>query len=190
MSSNGIDLITSRLILEAISPEHAEDSFSLLSDPTLYDFVPQDPPASLDALRLRLNVLRSGSRDVNEIWLNWFLREKRTGHLVGFLQSTVKKPTASAFIAYQTFAEHRRLGYAREGCLAVIAHLIEAHFVKSVLAEVDARNVASQCLLRSIGFRCFAEVPSADFFKGQISDEFHYRLDVDGQSLEFLRELA
>ena len=46
-------LHTQRLVLEPLTPGHADELLTPLADPRLYTHVPQDPPVSLAALRER-----------------------------------------------------------------------------------------------------------------------------------------
>jgi ribosomal-protein-alanine N-acetyltransferase len=64
MPSNGIPLVepearleTPRLFLEPILPAHAARLNEQLQDEQLYRFIPQDPPATLQALADRYDFL-------------------------------------------------------------------------------------------------------------------------------------
>src|SRR5919205_1898799 len=83
-------LETPRLLLEPILPAHAPMIYEPLQDERLYRFIPQDPPASLRALKDRYGFLSARrSPDGREAWLNWAMRERSSGEYAGTLEATV-----------------------------------------------------------------------------------------------------
>lgn len=173
-----IVLTTSLLTLEPLTVTHADLLFPGLSDPALYTFIPRDPPASPEALRERYARIRRGPKDSpNEHWLNWAVRITATGEYIGYIETSTL-PGDHAYLAYFIFPNAQRKGYAREACDHVIRHLVQAHCIQSVVAEMDTRNEASWRLLESLGFKRISEKRDADFFKGATSHEYCYRLDV------------
>jgi ribosomal-protein-alanine N-acetyltransferase len=168
-------LISPRLALEPIEGRHAEALFGLLQDPSIYVYVPTEPPASVSALRERYEYLaRRKSPDGREAWLNWAVRVQETGAYAGTIQATVR-PDATALLAYELGAGHRGAGYATEACEAVIRELVDGHGVAEVVALVDTRNARSIRLLERLGFERTRHVVGADHFKGSSSDEYEYR---------------
>jgi len=53
-------LHTRRLVLEPLTPAHADELLAPLADPRLYVHVPQDPPVSLAALRAAADCAAAG----------------------------------------------------------------------------------------------------------------------------------
>ncbi len=92
------------------------------------------------------------SPDGSERWLNWAARLRGTEDYVGWFQATVRADR-TAEIAYVTFVDHQRHGYAKEGTAAVIAHLVRSYLVTSIVATVDPRNEASIALAQALGLR-------------------------------------
>jgi [ribosomal protein S5]-alanine N-acetyltransferase len=167
---------TERLVLEPLRGDHAGELFELLSDERLYRDIPQDPPATLDALTARYRRLESRqSPGGDEAWLNWAVRSKSEGRCMGRIEVTVRAD-GSAILAYEIGPEFWRRGIAAEACRRVIRALFEEGGVGEVLAEVDTRNLASIRLLERLGFVRGGFRPNADFFKGRASDEWSYRL--------------
>jgi RimJ/RimL family protein N-acetyltransferase len=168
-------LQTERLVLEPLAARHAAALFDALSDPSLYPFVPDDPPATLAALEARFRRLEARrSPDGRQEWLNWAARDARSDAYVGWFQATVDGGVA--LLAYFVFAPFQRRGFAREGASAVIERLA-ASGVHSFAADIDTRNAASIALVRSLGFTLSRTTPNADSFKGSISDEHRFVLD-------------
>ena len=173
-----LPLETPRLLLEPLAVSHATALFEALQAPALYTYIPQDPPSSLEALMARYAALASRrSPDGQEDWLNWALRQRKTGIYVGTVQATVRADH-TALLAYMIFPAFWRQSYARESCARVLAHLFEDYYVGRVAAEIDTRNTASNQLVASLGFARVATTPGADFFKGATSDEYRYELSA------------
>lgn len=169
---------TPRLLLEPLVTGHATALFETLQAPELYTYIPQEAPASLEALTARFEALSGRhSPDGHEVWLNWALRQRAAGIYVGTVQATVRQDH-TALLAYMIFVPFWRQGYAREGCAHVIAHLFEEYHVSRVAAEIDTRNTTSIRLVEALGFTRVGTTPGADFFKGAVSDEYRYELSA------------
>ena len=179
-------LLTGRLSLEPLLPEHAARLFESLADERLYRFIPTEAPESAEALETRYRKLSSRrSPDGSELWLNFAMRlregtapEEGTvpqPTYVGTLEATVC-PDRSAYIAYTVFVPFWRRGYAREGCARLLRHLLEDYGVRVVVAEMDTRNAASVSLVEALGFERVGTTLGADRFKGSVSDEHRYEL--------------
>jgi ribosomal-protein-alanine N-acetyltransferase len=169
-------LETPRLFLEPILPAHAPMLYENLQDEKLYRFIPQDPPAPLQALTDRYDFLSSRrSPDGREAWLNWALRERSSGDYAGTLETTVYD-NASAIIAYTVFVPYQRRGYAAEACGCLLEHLFDDYRVGVVAAEIDTRNAASIALVESLGLEQVGFQKDADHFKGSTSDEYRYEI--------------
>lgn len=168
------DLLTPRLRLEPLTVEHAPRLFPVLSDPTIYTYLPGEPPTSVESLRERYERLqRRVSPSGEERWLNWAVWLEASGRYAGVMQATVRREN-DALIAYELGEPFRGAGYATEACEAVLAALASDYSVERVLAYVDTRNLASIRLLERLGFRRIDRIENADYFKGAPSDELVY----------------
>jgi ribosomal-protein-alanine N-acetyltransferase len=177
MISEGVsNLETGRLILEPLCREHARHLFTALSDPRIYTFIPQDPPASVLALETRYRQLESRrSPSGEELWLNWVICLKEQRAYIGTVQATIHQ-NQSAVLAYELSTDFWGHGYATEACLRVIESLFRDYQVAEIVAQVDTRNEASCKLLERLSFKRIKMLEGADFFKGQSSDEYTYKL--------------
>jgi [ribosomal protein S5]-alanine N-acetyltransferase len=170
-------LSTERFVLEPIVAAHARPLFAVLSDSALYDFIPEEPPATLEVLRAlfeRWEPRRSPAGD--QVWLNYGVRERATDSYCGTLQATVV-PASHAYLAYLIAPQFWGRGLATETCAALIRFVFGAFAVKRMLAHVDTRNARSIRLLERLGFHKVNTIVGADTFKGSISDEFVFELD-------------
>lgn len=167
-------LETARLTLEPLVVSHAQALYAALQAHELYQFIPRDPPPSLDALAARYTFLATcHSPDVQELWLNWVLRQRETDVYAGTVEASVY-PDHTAALAYQVFPPYWHQGFATEACECVLAHLVAEYRVSRVFAEIDTRNAASIQLVERLGFTRVALTPRADYFKGAYSDEYRY----------------
>jgi ribosomal-protein-alanine N-acetyltransferase len=169
-------LETGRLVLEPILPAHASVLYDSSQDERLYQFIPQDPPASLQTLEDRYDFLSARrSPDGREAWLNWAVRERGSGDYAGTLEATVYDK-GTAIIAYMVYVPHQRQGFAAEACGRLLEHLFEDYRVSMVAAEIDTRNTASVALVEALDFERVGFQKDADHFKGASSDEYRYEI--------------
>lgn len=167
----------SQVFLEPLEEHHAPELFESLRDPRLYEYMPEDPPTSVEALANRYRFLSGRkSPDGTEHWLNWVVR-RPSGEAVGTLQATVE-PDGTAYVAYVVFSRFWRQGFAAAGMRNMLDLLRRDYEAAGFVALVDTRNVASIGLLESLGFVRTDFRPQADTFKGSISDEYEYRMAV------------
>jgi len=142
---------TPRLTLEPQRAAHAGTMFEVLSDPAIYEHE-NAPPESLQWLRERfakLETRRSG--DGREQWLNWVLRRRAQGDLIGYVQATVKAD-GHAFIAYELGSAHWGRGLGSEAVAAMIGELLAQYGVHTALAVFKRSNRRSRRLLEVLGF--------------------------------------
>jgi len=146
-----------RITLEPLNAGHASEMFPVLSDPAIYRYIDEAPPASVEAVAERHGrQLAGNSADGSELWFNWIVREIATGKAIGFVQATVIGDLA--WIAYVIAPASQGRGLGREATDAMIQILWERHDTSRLLANVDKRNAASAGLARALGF---VEVPGA-----------------------------
>lgn len=137
--------------LEALVPAHADEMFDVLVDPAIYEFVEDDTPGSLEALRRRYAALAlRRSPDGTQLWLNWVVRGA-SGRLLGYVQATVTAP-GTAWVAYAFASRHWGQGVAQQAVRQMIRLLVNEHRVTRLLAAVDQRNARSLRLLERLGF--------------------------------------
>jgi len=106
-------------------------------------------PATERELRDRYTRQVGGhSPDGSETWLNWMLRRRDTGELVGTVQATVTGVAAE--LAWVVAVPHQRSGYAREATIAVRDLLPDAG-VSRFTACIHPDHTASAGVARALG---------------------------------------
>ena len=152
--------------------------FPLLSDDSLYTYLPTEPP-QIDKLEGQyLFWEQCMSPDKTEYWLNWVVFEKKTQEIVGTLQAGIHIESQVATIAYLIGRAFQGKGYGTEGVTSMIEHLKSNYEVSHIKAWIDTRNVPSLRLVEKVGMKRVEFIEKADHFKGSDSDEYVYALDI------------
>jgi len=165
-----------QLELQPLEPRHAVVLFDGLQDQRLYDFIADQPPVSVEALRARyMRLAGRRSPDDSQIWLNWAVWSDDEARFIGYVQATIL-PDTRAVVAYVLFPDAWGKGYAFEAVGLMIAYLRTAQPDLEIGAYVDVRNGRSIALLGRLGFTCIAVKKDAELV-GEIStDEAEFRL--------------
>lgn len=153
LSARGLTRLTSdHIALEPLCVEHASVLFEPLSDLIIYQHIPDEPPASPEALKDRFRHLEQRqSPDGSELWLNWAINDVRRRTYVGYIQATVVG--CNAELAYVLTSSAWGYGIATASCQLVLGYLRHGCAVSSVEAQTDTRNIRSIQLLRRLGFK-------------------------------------
>jgi [ribosomal protein S5]-alanine N-acetyltransferase len=141
-----------RLCLEPLEPYHAKLLFDGLQSASIYDFIEDVPPQSVESLRERYMMLaHRQSPDGTEIWLNWAVWSLVEKCYVGYVQATIPVDNR-AILAYVFFPNFWGKGYAREAVTCMINYLVETYQNLDFIAYVDVQNHRSIALLHNLGF--------------------------------------
>jgi RimJ/RimL family protein N-acetyltransferase len=147
-----------------------------MRDPEIYRYTPYRPPETLVELEetLRRRATRTGPP--GDRWFNWTPLLRATGEPLGNVQLTTL-PDGDALLGYFLLRHAWGRGYAREACSAVISYARDAVRTRTLVAEIDVRNVASARLAGALGFT-LAGVAPFDGPKG-LCDEARYELALN-----------
>jgi len=152
-------LASERLELELLRPEHADEMAPLLDDCALHTFI-GGKPATAAELRDRYERHAVGrSPDRSEVWLNWILRRRDSGQVVGTVQATASEQHGKlgAEIAWVIGTAHQRHGYAKEAAQLMVGWL-QRQGVEVVIAHVHPQHEASKAVARAVGLSPTGEV--------------------------------
>jgi len=142
----------SRLRLEPLRVDHAEEMAPLLDDPGLHRFI-GGRPASLPELRDRYRRQVLGhSPDGSQRWLNWVVRTSADGQAIGTVQATVARDNDGlvAEVAWVTATAYQAQGYASEAA-DVMATWLRTQGVNTVVAHIHPDHRASGSVAAAIG---------------------------------------
>ncbi|MEH2122294.1 GNAT family N-acetyltransferase [Nostoc sp.] len=164
-----------RLCLEPLKPDHAELLFDGLQSVSIYEFIEDVPPQSVESLRDRYIVLaRRQSPDRTEIWLNWAVWSFVEKCYVGYVQATITVDN-SAILGYVFFPNSWGKGYAHEAVKWMINYLVETYQNLNFCADVNVQNHRSIALLHNLGFVRSTLFENIQSNQDEFNHEVHYQ---------------
>jgi len=144
---------------------HAEELFPVLAEAVLYEFMDEEPPESIAALRQKL--ARSESRkspDGSEHWLNWVVRDS-SRRVAGCVQATVAE-NLETNVAYVIGSAFWGRGIATEA-VAQMLHIVATDLrVRRFIIVSERANTRSIRLAERLGF---VEVPPGQATKRAVA---------------------
>ncbi|WP_448625152.1 GNAT family N-acetyltransferase [Geodermatophilus sp. URMC 64] len=141
-------LSTTRLELEPLRVEHAAEAARVFDDERLHRFTGGTPATEAQLRERYARQVTGRSPDGSEVWLNWMLRRRDTGELVGTVQATVRGRTAE--LAWVVAVAHQGQGYAREAALATAVWL-RGQGISRFAAHIHPDHAASAGVARALG---------------------------------------
>ena len=141
-------LRTARLDLEQLRVDHAAEAARVFDDDRLHTVTGGEPATEAELRDRYIRQVGGQSPDGREAWLNWMLRRRDTGELIGTVQATVTKGAAE--LAWVVAVPHQGRGYAREAALGVQDLLREAG-VSRFTASIHPDHTASAGVARALG---------------------------------------
>ncbi|MFI6099074.1 GNAT family N-acetyltransferase [Lentzea sp. NPDC051213] len=143
------DIGTDRLNLLPLRVEHAAEMAGVLADPALHTYT-GGAPATPEELDARYRRLVAGSPDPAVRWLNWVIRLREEGCLVGTVQATITSAEALAEIAWIVGTPWQGRGIAGEAARGLVGWL-GTQSVRTVVAHIHPDHRASAAVAASAG---------------------------------------
>jgi [ribosomal protein S5]-alanine N-acetyltransferase len=140
--------------LEPRTAAHAEALFAVLAEPALYEFIEEEPPASVEVLRDKFSFTESRrSPDGSQHWLNWVVRDASLG-VAGYVQATVAADSQSpdAYVAYMIGSAFWGRGIACAAVAQMLDILVTEFGVATCFAVAERRNTRSVQLAQRLWF--------------------------------------
>ena len=178
LSSNRPSFSTNRLVAEPVVKSHASSMHGVLNDSQIYEFLDESPPDLLD-LERRYEFLSGGkSPDGSEHWLTWivFLKEQQHNP-IGYVQATIREPE-SCYLGYVFASAYWGKGYASECLRGLLDTIAQVYVFSEVKAEMDSKNLRSQRLISSLGFKQVGIINGGSIIRGEINDELIFSLEA------------
>lgn len=147
-------LHSERLVLEPLRIGHATEMVAVLADPGMYEFIGGEPPTEADL------VARYARQTSRRDWLNWILRQRSTGEVVGTVQATLKDER-TAELAWVVSSRFRGEGYGREATAAVLDWL-SRNGIELFQANIHPDHGASGAVARRLGFVSTGELKNGE----------------------------
>jgi ribosomal-protein-alanine N-acetyltransferase len=110
-------------------------------------------------------------------WVQYGIENKESGRLIGDCAIKLDAyDTRIAEIGITISHLEQKKGYAKEVMMGLLSFLFDEKEIHRVVEIVDAKNTASICLLKSIGFRQEGHFIENIFFKGKWGSEYQYAM--------------
>ncbi len=110
-------------------------------------------------------------------WVQYAIEKKVTGQLIGDCAIKLSShDTRIAEVGMTISHLEQKKGYAKEALEGILHFLFSQKGILRVAETVDAENMASVNLLKSLGFRQEGHFIENTFFKGKWSSEFKFAL--------------
>ena len=154
-----------RLDLEPLRVDHAAEAAVVFDDERLHRYIGGAPAGEQQLRRRYTRQVAGRSVDGEELWLNWMVRHRASGALVGTVQATVRpRPRGGsvAELAWTVATQQQHRGYAREAAGAMVSWLRDCG-VDRFIAHVHPEHRASIGVARALGLS-----PTATIVDGEI----------------------
>ena len=110
-------------------------------------------------------------------WVQYGIENNETRRLIGDCAIKLDQyDTRIAEIGITISHLEQKKGYAKEVLMGVLTFLFDTKEIHRVVEKVDAENIASISLLKSIGFKQEGHFIENIFFKGKWGSEFQYAM--------------
>ncbi len=168
-----MELVTTRLQIDALQPRDAEALFACRADPAVARYqgwCPADLAAARDFIDAQ--PLRPSSG-----WFQRAVRLHESGVLIGDLGVCLPEdPRGSVEFGVSLAPAYQGRGYASEAVRAMFDFVFGQVGSHRVHASVDPRNLASMAMLRALGMRQEAHRRESLWFKGEWVDDVIFAL--------------
>lgn len=143
---------SSRLTFEKLSVEHAEGLYQALCNQATYEHLGEGPPQHVSELATRFSRVAAGPPPdrVNERWINYAVRNRADGSLIGRVEATLVGCRAE--VAYVFGPQTWGQGFATEAMSAFQCHLLQTEGVTEFWATTTPQNTRSIRLLLRLGY--------------------------------------
>lgn len=141
-----------RLTFEKLSVEHAEGLYQALCNWPTYEHLGEGPPQHVSELAARFSRMAAGPPPdrVDERWINYAVRLRADGSLIGRLEATLVGCRAE--VAYVFGPKTWGQGFATEAMSAFQCHLHQTEGVAEFWATAIPQNARSIRLLQRLGY--------------------------------------
>ncbi|HEY2250222.1 MAG TPA: GNAT family N-acetyltransferase, partial [Planctomycetaceae bacterium] len=132
-----------RLLFESLQALHAAELFEPLSDPRVWEFIGKNPYPTVNAVAGHFAHMAAGppARHGHERWINYAVRSRAQGIVLGTLQATVVDRWAE--VAFLFGPRYWGQGYATEAMSAFQEYLRHSAPVEEFWATTHPQNARS-----------------------------------------------
>ncbi|MFJ8645302.1 GNAT family N-acetyltransferase [Streptomyces sp. NPDC093546] len=160
-----------RVLLEPLAITHAEEAAEILGDERLHTWIGGTPPTREELERRYRRQAVGHSPDGRQGWLNWMLRRRIDGQLIGTVQATLYRPSpdglgpspdrVEAELAWVVGHAFQGAGYGKEGASTMVLWL-RTQGVAGFVAHVHPGHGASAGIASALGMKPTGEVHDSE----------------------------
>jgi ribosomal-protein-alanine N-acetyltransferase len=171
-----MNLTTERLLIRNLQPNDLADFHSYRSNPEVtkyqgFDVMNQEQAASF------IDKMKDKAYGTPGEWVQYAIIDTQRQQLVGDCAIHIQQADNRMVEVGMTISHNeQKKGYAREAFIAILKFLFEKQNIHRVVETVDAENIASINLLKSVGFREEGYFIENIFFKGKWGSEYQYAM--------------
>lgn len=169
-------LTTPRLLIRNLQPGDLADFHDYRSNPEVTKYQGFDV-MNLEQAAAFIDRMKDKSFGTPGEWVQYGIIEQEGQRLIGDCALHLHKSDSRIGEVGMTLSHtHQQKGYAKEAFTALLKFLFDTHNLHRVVETVDAENIASINLLRSMGFREEGHFIENIFFKGKWGSEYQYAM--------------
>lgn len=166
-----MQLVTSRLQIDALRPGDAQALFACRGDPLVARFQGWQP-VDIEAVDAFIACQRAMDDVALQGWFQRAIRLRDSGELIGDLGINLPAEAESSVeFGISIATGWQGQGLAVEALEALFAHVFHAWQRHRIHASVDPRNLASMAMLRAMGMRQEAHHRESLWFHGEWADD-------------------
>lgn len=159
-----------RVQLEPLTIAHAQEAAEILNDVRLHQWIGGTPPTRHELEQRYHRQVIGHSPDGQHGWLNWMVRNRADGRLVGTVQATLYHPRSDhsddpdrveAELAWVIGHDFQGAGYGKEGA-STMADWLRTQGVAGFVAHVHPEHAASAGIARALGMERTGEVHDSE----------------------------
>lgn len=173
--SNFPILTTENLILREVNEKDVDEVFFLRSDLEIMKYIPREPAKTKQNALDHIDVLRKNKE--NQDGINWAITQKGDDTLIGIIGLyRINKTDFRAEVGYILHPKFHGKGYIKESIEKIIDFAFNHVNFHTLTAIIDARNTASENVLKKANFTKEAHFREDCYHNGEFSDSIHYSM--------------
>ena len=173
---NRLSIETRRLHIRNLKTEDLEDFYEYRSNPEVTKYQGFDV-FSIEQAKAFIRSQKDNVFGNAGEWVQYGIENRKTGKLIGDCAIKLDgNDKRMGEIGITVSPAEQNKGYAQEVLKAILRFLFSLEDFHRVTETVDAENVASIQLLKSVGFRKEGHFIENIFFKGKWGSEYQYAM--------------
>lgn len=168
-------LLTERMQLVALKPEHVDPMFRMRSDPEVMRFIPRTLAKTHADVKALIQMIHERYQQQQAI--HWAMIQRTDQRMIGYIGLVnIDAENDHAEIGYILLPEFQKQGLMHEAMQAVIDFSFEQLCVHRLSATVDPLNISSSKVLEKCGFKLEGHLREHEIFEGRYLDSLIHGL--------------